>query len=219
MYGASSPSADASYSTSSSQAHLQTTTALASINADSLSINANHTNLLASSITGNGNLHTNSLTHSNLANTSSYDTNSTSIGTNGGYFLNNADSSTSSALATISNTINIQSNNNQTNNTLASSLQSLNRDTTKNNNITLKDYTQTAIDKQRENNQVGQLQLQLSQKSTPNNIKGTLTMGRHFCPSSFFLFDCIIILFFTRFTKHSGHPCSAQFITMCKVST
>ena len=173
VYGASSPSADASYSTSSSQAHLQTTTALASINADSLSINANHTNLLASSITGNGNLHTNSLTHSNLANTSSYDTNSTSIGTNGGYFLNNADSSTSSALATISNTINIQSNNNQTNNTLASSLQSLNRDTTKNNNITLKDYTQTAIDKQRENNQVGQLQLQLSQKAA--SITGDIT--------------------------------------------
>lgn len=81
VYGASAPSGQASYSRSKTNATLQSTTTLSSIQADSLSINTNHTNLVGSAILGNGLLNTNTLSHSNLNNTSSYDTLSASIGT------------------------------------------------------------------------------------------------------------------------------------------
>ncbi|RDU51779.1 hemagglutinin repeat-containing protein, partial [Helicobacter sp. MIT 01-3238] len=176
VYGASAPSGQASYSHSKTNATLQSTTTLSSIQADSLSINANHTNLVGSAILGNGSLNTNTLSHSNLNNTSSYDTLSTSIGTNGGYFLSNADSSTSSALATISSGIDISSKQiattqanpstaDNTNTSLANSISTINRNPHKNNNIPLQEYTQTAIDKERENAQTISLASVLKDKA------------------------------------------------------
>lgn len=176
VYGASAPSGQASYSHSKTNATLQSTTTLSSIQADSLSINANHTNLVGSAILGNGSLNTNTLSHSNLNNTSSYDTLSTSIGTNGGYFLSNADSSTSSALATISSGIDISSKQiattqanpstaDNTNTSLANSISTINRNPHKNNNISLQEYTQTAIDKERENAQTISLASVLKDKA------------------------------------------------------
>lgn len=176
VYGASAPSGQASYSHSKTNATLQSTTTLSSIQADSLSINANHTDLLGSAILGNGSLNTNALFHSNLNNTSSYDTLSSSIGTNGGYFLSNADSSTSSALATISSGIDISSKQiattqanpstaDNTNTSLANSISTINRNPHKNNNISLQEYTQTAIDKERENAQTISLASVLKDKA------------------------------------------------------
>lgn len=176
VYGASAPSGQASYFHSKTNATLQSTTTLSSIQADSLSINANHTNLVGSAILGNGSLNTNTLSHSNLNNTSSYDTLSTSIGTNGGYFLSNADSSTSSALATISSGIDISSKQiattqanpstaDNTNTSLANSISTINRNPHKNNNISLQEYTQTAIDKERENAQTISLASVLKDKA------------------------------------------------------